>query len=102
MPIKEYDYCPSFKMLKNQGKSCKSIINSSINTNNIYTLASELCILPKFSIKPINTNKNIKYKNLKIHNKTRKIKQKTNNLNSTNRNNKDGFWGTINQMEYSV
>jgi hypothetical protein len=58
-PVKEYEYCPSFSILKSRGKTCRKILESSMRTNNLYSLMSDLCILPKGRPLPINKNKNI-------------------------------------------
>lgn len=46
IPVKEYEYCPSFAILKQRGKTCKQILHSSMRTNDIYTMLSDLCIIP--------------------------------------------------------
>lgn len=72
VPMKEFEYCPSFEYLKKKGKTCKQIITKSMDTNNMYTALSSACISPFKKIKTIRLpqNKRSRY----IKNKgTRKI-----------------------------
>ena len=77
IPVKEYEYCPSFSILKARGKTCKSIFKSSMNTNNLYTLMSDLCILPKGKLLPINKTKNI-FPSLSVSRSMTRKKKKNN------------------------
>ena len=53
VPMKEFEYCPSFEYLKKKGKTCKQIITKSMDTNNMYTALSSACISPFKKIKTI-------------------------------------------------
>jgi hypothetical protein len=88
VPMREYDYCPSFQYLKQKGKTCKKIIESSMNTNDIFTLGSKLSIIPKFNNIPINKTRNIVKSSLLNRRKTRKIRHTNRNpqINMSNQN----------------
>jgi hypothetical protein len=53
VPMKEFEYCPSFEYLKKKGKTCKQIITKSMDTNDMYTFFSKICISPFKKIKTI-------------------------------------------------
>jgi hypothetical protein len=72
VPMKEFEYCPSFEYLKNKGKTCKYIIKKSMSTSDMYTLLSKLCISPFKKIKTIRLPKDKRSRYIK-NKGTRKI-----------------------------
>jgi hypothetical protein len=83
--IKEFEYCPSFTILKKRGKTCKQIIKSSRNTNDMYTLMSDLCVSPVWNPKTVNKRKHIFLSQPIKKRHTRKIKH--NNIINLQHNN---------------
>lgn len=58
IPVKEFEYCPSFKYLREEKKkTCKNILYKSLSTNDMYTLLSDIFILPVRKVKTIKIQK---------------------------------------------
>lgn len=58
VPVKEFEYCPSFKYLREEKKkTCREIIKSALSPNNLYNFFSPLCLLPVRKVKTIKIQK---------------------------------------------
>jgi hypothetical protein len=81
VPMREYEYCPSFHYLKQKGKTCKNILESSMTTNEKYNIFAELFKSSITNNNPItnnnsiNINKNIVKSIPKTRRETRKVRQ---------------------------
>ncbi len=88
VPMREYEYCPSFHSLKRKGRTCKRIIETSMNSNEDYDKFVHISRFPKFTKIPININKNIVKSIPKTKSKTRKVRRTNRNpqINMPNQN----------------
>lgn len=87
VPVNEFEYCPSFEYLRNKKKkTCKEIIKKAMETNDIFTGMSSICIFPVKHIKSIHVSSDDpKYTKIKgtrhiykgIPSKLKKYKHKT-------------------------